>query len=373
MDKINDLNPKNENYHRYKQAVKSYVLRRASAMYQDLYFWQEYKSVFLAASAIKYLANIASGLTVTIAIYLACKLLFGTLAAVCLAVLLSVLFEVLKHRVWNITAKQYLKYKQLSVFALSSLAALHLVSLCGSAFGAWNLPNLVSEPQQIAVNLTDIDSLKASYLAQIVATDKQLADLSHQTNSSTIRKAVKNLTDQKNTILKSQNLAVQDAKLQNDKTVQANKETLTAAKKQHNNELQAAKYYCLGASVFFEVIFVLCSVFVAYYLFRAAIDMDSESEQEPLHDYPRGGLQTVALDDEKNQAGQRPEEMQKRAVIQGFSKQDSKRHDGNRLNYTKICAFDDCQRPFVHSIHNQKYCCENCRKEAYIKRKQVSF
>ena len=68
-----------------------------------------------------------------------------------------------------------------------------------------------------------------------------------------------------------------------------------------------------------------------------------------------------------------PKATNKIGFEQGKNNEQAKRQDGNRqeLEYTKICALDSCKEPFLHNIHNQKYCSTDCRKLAYEKRKAI--
>ena len=53
-------------------------------------------------------------------------------------------------------------------------------------------------------------------------------------------------------------------------------------------------------------------------------------------------------------------------------KTNTKIPEQTKLEFTRICELDSCQKPFLHSIHNQKFCSDKCRKSHYESKKQLS-
>jgi hypothetical protein len=375
--KINDLNPKNEIFNAYQAKVKSIVSRQAQSIYQDKNFADEFRSVFVSSVSLRLVANIVSSATFLVAVYWGLFPLIGSFLAVLVGLLSCILFEVLKSFVWRITNKYVLKYKTVSFFLVASLVGLHLVSFGGSCFGAWQLPCILIAPTPSQATVQNIDSINTTYLVQLATIDKQLEQLQDKTNSSTIRKAINNLTEQKKQVLSGQNLAIQDAKEKNQAKVKENKQQLKTANFEHQAHVHKIQVSSLCITAFFEVLFILCSIFIAYYLFRQYVDDSEQDNQQPS--VKDGDKRLITGDNsEKSQASeiahQAPKATNKIGFEQGKNNEQAKRQDGNRqeLEYTKICALDSCKEPFLHNIHNQKYCSTDCRKLAYEKRKAIN-
>lgn len=379
-NKSNDLNPKNGIYHAYTAKLKSVTSKQAKELYQDRYFSDEYKAVFVGAISLKSIANFCSAITFGLAAYLAFLPLFGFYPAAIVGTFSSVLFEILKVYIWRIVSKNLLKYKRISAVAIAVLCALHLVSLLASVFGAWKLPTMTQANAIAVVKFVNVDSIANSYLPQIAAIDqviqsqsKESAGVTSNSTKRTLANTIKVQAEQKNTILAAQKGAIEHANSKN-KELGANRaKSAKNEQERRNKELEQQQIACVLVTVFFEVVLVLCSIFIAYYLFRQFIDDEAMTEiegneqaQKAIVQAPKTPMPGIA------------HEAPVRAVIKGFADYDGKRQDGKRqevekqaLDYTRICELEDCQTPFIHAIHNQKYCTEDCRKTAYDQRKQA--
>jgi hypothetical protein len=359
--KSNDLNPKNTKYNEYKAKVLSAIDHTANKQYQDKPFAEEYSAIYIASSLSKIVASVVSGATILVSVYLATKPLLGSFVAVCIALLFCVLFESIKGFLWSITAKNLLKYKTVSKIAISMLIGLHLVSIAGSCFGAWKIPTLIVQQKAKEPALINIDSISKYHSSQIGIIDAQILAMQSKKDRSTNRETTKILTEQKTVALDDNKRSIESAKYKNKVIVKEHKESVLNSNLAHLESLFDVQIASVGLAMFFELVFVLCAIFISFYLFRAFIDSDdsiTSSEQASVKstlEANTNGSQRPIEPSDKN-----------RAVIVGFKQHDGKRQE---LEYTRICLLEDCQKPYIHSIHNQKYCCEDCRKEAYVKRK----
>jgi len=368
-NKINDLNPKNETFNNYQEKAKSIVSRQAQNLYQDKYFGEEYRAVFISSVGLRFVANIASAATLFIAVFLAANLLLGVYLSFAIGLIFCLFFEILKNYVWKITAKQSLKYKRISTAAVLVLVALHLVSLGGSCFGAWQLPTLLSAPRAEQEKLKDLDKINTSFLSQISAIDKQIEQLQSKTSSSTIRKALNNLTIQRKQTLDAQKTALEYAKKFNNSISLQNQQKTKLAISNHSTKIKQAQINCVGLAVFFELLFIISSIFIAYYLFRQFIDdtEPSESNEQANVKHQENNQESNKKQASKGHQAPVNATVQKIGFVQGENlSQNGKRTE---LKYTKICALDSCKKPYLHNIHNQKYCSVDCRKIAYEERK----
>lgn len=368
-NKINDLNPKNQTFNEYQEKTSTLSSKQAQGIYKDKYFADEYKPVYISSVALKFVANIVSASTLLVACSLAFMGLLSVHFGVILGLLFCILFETMKSYTWRITAKQVLKYKRASMAAVLVLCGLHLVSLGGSCFGAWQLPKLMPKEKLEQAAVQNIDSINTSYLAQLATVDQQIKALQNKTSSSTARRTINNLTNQRGQILEAQKLAVLEAKKENSTKSQEKKDQAARANVERKERIKQNQYACIIAAVFFELLFISCSLFIAYYLFRQFIDETSEPTTEPTASVHPSTTEIKAdskILEQPTTAHQAPPI--NRVVIKGFEQNgksqvlEKEPLDGKRLDYTRVCQFDECQKPFIHSIHNQKFCSSKCRK-----------
>jgi len=368
---VNDLNPKNAIYNAYKAKVKDIISRKATDLYKDKDFADEYKAVYMVTSLLRGVGNLLSSATFTIAVYLALNLIIPKGYSLVLALVSSVLFEVLKNKIWAITSKTVLKYKRVSIVAICILLGLHLVSIGGSIFGAWQLTNLLPQEQPSKAPVIDLDSINHSYNKQIATLDAQILAL-EQKNDWNSRVSIKEVIKQKTSLLNGQRTDCKQANEANVQTLKEHKENEIKRRKIKRSNRSNIRKACVIVTAFFELAFILCSLFIAYYLFRRHIDDTYGTTEE------KASVQEASVQDFNNgqttDGHKAPVIENKRTIVQGFIKkeasvQESTSTKGKELDYTRICQYSGCKKPFIHSIHNQKYCSTDCRKAAYMERK----
>lgn len=374
----NDLNPKNAIFHAYKKKVGDIISRQASSLYMDKDFADEYKAVYLSSSVLRVVANLLSSATFTIAVYLALNHIIPKGYAFVLALLSSMLFEVLKNKIWAIVVKTTLKYKRVSMLAVSILLGLHLISIGGSIFGAWQITNLLPPAVAAPAPTIDIDSINNSYNEQAEQMNNQIASLETKKDWNS-RVSLKEIINQKTTLLQSQKTAILDAKNMNAGIMLEHKKKRQENTEKDTKKKQTIRQASIFATAFFELAFIVCSIFIAYYLFRKHID-DTHAENKEHTEGKEPSVKTASVQgilvptgEPGAEAGEAPQIENKRVVIkafqQGATTEPSSSSSNIELGYTRICQLEDCKKPFIHSIHNQKFCTTDCRKLAYLKRK----
>lgn len=397
MDKVSLKNPKDQNFETHQNKVLSIVEKAARETFKDKYFHEEYQNVFLLAIVLKFISNLISFCTGVIAVNIAIKLLFGENLSLFFAFSICVIFEGLKTYLWKINNKKYLKYKDASKAIIFSLVALHFLSLGFSAFGGWMLPTLVDPIKKEVVPQINKDSISAPYLLAIAEINKQIeannAKISTTNSNSTLKTFNKNvsvLLSQKIAKEKALNLAILKEEELRQQKVQEIASIFLEAKLKRNEEIKTARISCLFASLFFELLFVVCACFSAFYLYRLDIDLKAEaetnnkSEETPVLTNPQQTKQNTELSTQ--QAHEAPtvgKKTTKQRQIGFFQKNnclDSKNSDldskeSNCLDSKKDClngkecALPSCSETWQGGSHNKKFCSDNCRKLAYQIRK----
>ena len=364
MSKFIDLNPKNEAFNNYLQQTADTIDRAANDLFKDKSYKDEYKAVFVVSTLLKFVCSILSFATMVVALYFSFYGLFGFYASLSLAVAVCGLFEVLKTKIWTISSKHGLKYKNVSKGLILALIAVHVVSLASSGIGAFLIPKLISE--QPASQATDQKGISIEIANQIAAIDKQLIAISSSTNaSSTSRKSFANLTSQKATLIAVQERGQEQA--QKDKATA--EQVAIIAKEAQKEQIIKDQILFVGSSIFFELLFIVCSIFLAYYLFRTVIDLEADANEanQPAQNEPIEQGKDQALQQTSNSStGERTANVQVIGFKQGTAdKQQTsteQQTELKQLEFTRICLLDSCKKPFLHSIHNQKFCSNKCRK-----------
>jgi hypothetical protein len=371
MSKFSFKNPYNKAFtdftHQANKAQQTAIERKAGAIFMDKPHSIEYKPIYHLSQTLKVLANIVSVGTCIVALYLALTGLLNAYLAAFLSLTVATIFELLKNKVWKITAKQRLRYRKTALTGVLGLIALHLVSVGASAFGAYRVSEFLQAPNTgVIVPLVDVDSVSSQYSGQIDVLDTQIAELTKLQSSSTNRRTINSLGKQKATLIESQKTAVEAAKTQNVAITKENKEKATTAKAEDAERLKMIQYSTVGVAVFFELVYILCALFILSYLFRAFVDGQQpiEDEQQQSLDGTRNSSRNAT-----NTGGSVPHhnsanELQKPIGFE-YKNKDQKTVDNEPLEYTRICANTSCKKKFIHKVHNQKFCSTDCRIETW--------
>ena len=369
------LNPKDKTFEEYKKNAPTTAQKQAVNVFKDKDFEQEYKPIQLSATALKYVCSIASALTMVTAVYFVLSILINKILALIIGLIFCALFEIIKAYTWNVTAQGLLKYKRSSKVAILALVSIHTVSLSSSIYGAYKIPTFLTVPINEQAK-SKLDSIKRTYIEQAVIIDKQITALKDRTNSSTVRRTIQALTTQKGKILEAQNSAIESEKEKEQALIKENKEESAILARNRKEQIKELQISCVSLAFLFELAFVLCSLFISYYLFRCFIDIQDISA-------PANEEQGKTAKIENSQTGARAPNVsaQKIGFLQGLENKEindnRKKENGNsnseKLKYTKVCKLNSCDTKFIHKIHNQKYCSEKCKVKAHIERKKKSI
>jgi hypothetical protein len=370
-DKVSLKNSKDKKFEEHQQSVFNLLEKTAKNLFEDKHFHEEFKGVFAFSSFLKIVSSVVSFCTGFIAIQIATKLLFGYWASGIFAFTVCVSLEGIKAFFWRINSKWFLKYRKISKAILFALVGLHLVSLVFSAYGGWMLPTMVDAPSVENVPKVNEDSISQPYLLAIALIDEQLRSnnlkLSENQSNSTIRtfnKNIETLLSQKTAKETALNLAILSAKEERSIEVQKKQEKLLERKKIRNEEIETARFSCLIASVFFELLFVICSCFCVYYLFRLNIDLSSDEEQEQLQDQKEistNGVKTLS----KQQGHQAPPILEQKTAKKPAKIGFHGRCLNSKKEQPKECVLDGCSETWTKGAHNKKYCSNECRQLAH--------
>ncbi len=374
-------NPKNKGYELYKSKVKSSAEKKASEMFQDRAFGDEWQAVYNATIVLKIAFSIASACTVFIALFWVLKSLLGIAIGGGVALIVCLILEGLKGGVWDKLTKFALKYKSYPIILVAAAILFNLSSVGGSMLGAFMLPTMQEQATQPPVAQIDIDSINESYLAQTAKIDaiiteqsKQIANTTSNSTKRSISKVISVQTEQKNALIEQQNLAIEKAETINEnRRVERLQQTVLDHQKQSKENTQT-QIQCVAVAVFFELCLVLCSIFISFYLFRVDIDVTEtvHTVTETVHTVTETAQ--MPTNSTLQQGHQAPQQTATATNQIGFKRYT----DGiqpniqssitetvqTQLEYTRVCKLSECEKPYIHGHGQQKYCCTKCRKKA---------
>ena len=367
-NKVSLKNSKDQNFENYTAKVFNILEKKAENLFKDKCFHEEFKAVFAFTSILRIISSLVSFFTGFVAVQMATKLLFGSYLSVFFALSACICLEIIKTFFWRINSKWVLKYKKVSRPIIGSLVGLHLISLAFSAYGGWLLPLMVAAPTLPAAKNINIEDVARPFVVSIALIDEQItlnsAKIAKTTSNSTVRslnEISKTLLEQKTAQETAKNRAILTATTKNNLLEAKAAEMAQNAQKTRSKKVFIAQISCLVASLFFELLFILCSVFGVYYLFRLNIETEAEKQQ------PKSLLSKQQDQDPlpSEQPHEAPKEEKQNEII-GFK---SRCLDSKKREHPKICALDGCGNTFQGGAHNKLYCSNDCRKMAYQARK----
>lgn len=357
------LSEKNANHHAADVGSKS------QQVFADYPFSIEYKTVYKIAKWGQSLSQIVTFCTTAalgvFALSHVIPLSFGLYIAVPIALIFAFGVEKIKRSTLAIAAKHMLKYGAFGFVGFVAVLVM-LVSIGAALYGASQLPGVfyplpqrTNDPAAVAALSSDIDRVQADI-------DRLQSGLKSEKNWIAENRTLPKLQKQRADLV--------------DKRDQATKEAATRGDQVHAEALaeRAAKVdkmqvYSVGAAIIAELIFLLCTVFVFYFLFRhyaeenpEAAD-DSEGEAMALHSQPAPATraQMNGRPVAQNFRGSQPAVYTIPADVPARARDDY-RNDATTIfvdSNSRKC--EHCKTPYIHRHSKQRFCGSQCRVDAW--------
>lgn len=375
-NKVNPINPKNKNFEIYKGKVHSLLAKAASNLFKDKYFHEEFKGVFLFSVALKIVSSMISFCTGVFAVHIATRLFFGYYPSFLFAVAVGFCIEGIKTFLWRINSKWTLKYKQVSKGIVFVLVSLHCVSFAFSAYGGWMIPTFIDEIKTETPVLVQNDSALTALYSSLGEINTQIEVNSGEVAKTTSNRTKRDLSANVSLLLEQRNFKEneisqikENQRLENEAAKQEQMAKTQALILEQQNEISTARISCLIASIFFELLFIVCACFGVYYLFRFEIDQTAENQEPGNPTKPKESVSNSDNPPSRQQPEKAPEILEEKTTpkpnVIGFH---NRRLDSEKNGVIK-CALEDCTATFERKPHNKKFCSDECRQFAYHGRK----
>lgn len=294
-------NPFNQPFEAIADGAKVEILsraeKRACGLYADKPFGEEYKGIANTAILISLFAGIISFFTAIFALQSILYFTVGATLSWAFAGAICAAFEVLKTLIWKVTAKNKLRYQKAVGGLIVSLIFLHLFSLASSGYGAYLIPENFAPTENADTNniVAKIDNAALLELQnidkQIENIDAQISDLTPYILTPSGKKS--SVTAGQITTLQGQKTALLAAKDKAKNDIQTIKvegqNAAAAAAKTHGEKAKKLQLICVSFAVFFELLYIVCVLFLFYYDFRVYVDATSRG----AHPSPQNTLQNA--------------------------------------------------------------------------------
>ncbi len=331
------------------------VTTKSGEVFADKPFTIEYKGIYTTAKVGQSLAQGVTFLTTAalgvFALSHIVPLWFGIYIAIPLGLLFAFGVEKIKRSTLQIAAKHYLKYGELG--AVGAVAAIVMcVSIGAALYGAKELPGVVyAQPQRTKDNHSAQELQKQADAVQADINRLQSKLDSKAGNWVAENKTLPRLQKQRAELVAQKTQAEQAAGQQAE---QEHSEAVTdrAAK------VDKMQVYAVGAAIVAELIFLFCTGFILYYLFRhyAEENPDQKAEQAATIATQTNGATYSHGTQIKN--GKVPTVANLSVTGQTFTL----RTEPEKSRFAKCLH---CAKDYEKRTTFQKYCSEICRVAAW--------
>jgi hypothetical protein len=331
--------------------TKETISTKSGEVFADKPFSIEYKGIYNVTKVGQSVAQVVTFLTTAalgvFALTHIVPLSWGIYIAVPLALLFAYGIEKIKRSTLAIAAKHYLKYGQFGAVGIVAVMVM-CVSIAAALYGAKELPGVVyAKPKRAIESHSANDTQK-----QIDVVQSDINRLQSKLDSKAGNWVAENRTLPK---LQKQRAELISQKAQFEQQAGERSEIEhTEALTERQEKVNKMQVYAVGAAMVAELIFLFCTAFIFYFLFRqyAHQNAETESEQNAAFAPQSNGAMYAGTTQEKPG---KVRTMAKGTVTETFS------------STHKSAKCLHCSKPYEKRTTFQKYCSEGCRVTAWEK------
>lgn len=337
-----------------------HIAAQSGEVFRDKPFSEEFQTVYKIAGWGQSVAQVVTfSTTAALGVFALTHIIplwWGIYVAVPLGILFAFGVERTKRSTLAIASKHLLKYKTFGFVGFVALLVM-LVSIGAALWGAKELPAIVYAKPDRQMDSSNVEALNAD-IDQVQADISRLQDnLKKRANWVAENRTLPKLQAQRAALIEKREAATQDATTQGE---QIYSEAL--ADRQAN--IEKMQVYSVGAAIVAELIFLLCTGFILYYLFRHFAESNPEPERDTeqlktmngqtagksfahnLRTAPDNVSYTIPADYARATTFV---ENDKTIIVNGAN--------------SRIC--EHCKTPYIYKHAKQKFCSEKCRIESW--------
>ncbi len=265
--------------------------------------------------------------------------------------------ERVKRSTLAIASKHLLKYKEFGFVGIVAVLTL-FVSIAAALYGAKELPGVVYAKPERTTDATAAAALAADINRVQADIDRVQGGLKAGKNWTAENRTLPRLQKERAALVERRDAATTATEGRADAQ-------LAEAQQERAAKVEKMQAYSVGAAIAAELIFLLCTVFVFYYLFRHYAEQ--EAEQQGAADLADPAAVTFS----KNGTAKAAANLR---TGEGVRYTLRARADDNRTeakpDLTKIVddnrrLCDHCKTPYIYRHSKQRFCSDGCRIAAW--------
>lgn len=274
-------NPLTEGYTKLKASSITSADKAAAGVFQDKTFGSEWAGLYTGGRIGGGVLAICSFLTLWGCINWGLSFRVPALVAAGVGIALAGLLEGAKGFLWLKCSKFILKYKNAHKALILASVALTLLSITGSAAGAYIVP-IPSTSEAVASDSTaapQADSIAGAYRAQIAQLDEQAAGLAAQIASTSSNSTKRTLASTQAGVIEARKAVAMELAKHSSITVHRIAQETTQAQKakeaaaiQLAEDTKAWRTMAVSMAVLFDLLQCLLFCWTSYYLWRVYIE-----------------------------------------------------------------------------------------------------
>lgn len=322
------------------------IVKKSDEVFQDKPFSIEYRGIYRTAvigqsvsQIITYLTTAALGIFALVHVI---PLAWGIYVAVPLALLFAYGVEKLKRSTLAIASKHLLKYRTFGAVGLVALLVM-LVSVAAALYGARELPGVVYPKVARVKDGTKVEALTEDLKRVQADIDRTTGKLDKGKNWVAENKTLPRLQRERAALVERRDIAAKEAEARADGAV-------LEVEADRLEKIEKMQRYSIGAAVAAEVVFLVCTLFVFYYLFRSYVEVNerlTEQIGQPVEQRATVGTRPTAT-----------------ANLSMYENRLTKNVDvSHKLLKDRVC--EHCGGSYIYAHNKQKYCSDKCRMTAW--------
>jgi hypothetical protein len=357
------------------QGHAEHVAAQSSDTFRDKPFTEEFTTVYKisqwGASAAQVVTFATTAGLGVFALEHVVPLWWGIYIAVPLGILFAFGVEKVKRSTLAIASKHLLKYKTFGFVGIGA-ALVMCVSIAAALYGAKELPGVFYPIPARTVDAASAGQLAADIDRVQSDIDRVQGNLKSGKNWVAENRTLPALQKQRAALIEKRTEAEKDA---NGRSDAAHLEALAT----RNEKVDKMQVYSVGAAIVAELVFLLCTGFIFYYLFRHFAEINPDANDTPENN-DRGNNSSKAAPLATNPQqrangnnigtgnGVAIENATRQPIGFAYANRNAPARTETVETQTvhgnqRLCAH--CQTPYIYGHARQRYCTDACRVAAW--------
>lgn len=335
----------------------------SSEVFRDKPFSEEYRTLYQVAIVGQSVSQVVTFCTTAslgvFALTHIIPLWWGIYFAVPIGTAFAFGVERVKRSTLAIASKHLLKYKTFGFVGIVAVLVM-CVSIAAALYGAKELPGVVYAPPERVTDTAAADALNADINRIQADIDRVQNGLKTANNWIAENRTLPRLQKERAALVERRDATRSAADTRADTRY-------SEAQQERAAKVDKMQGYSVGAAIVAELVFLLCSAFVLYFLFRHFAEQETASETDALPEsataqtvtFSQNGTADKVTADKGNGL---PQNGMRRPIGFNYANRITENVEGNR----RLCAH--CKNPYTYGHARQKYCCDECRVAAWESR-----